>query len=101
MMTCGTCGGPVLWMGPITNLMHTECQDCGRINNQIVDAQHEDDDRCTSCDGTGDLHLADGEWLGECTACDAAEQHRAAAQEAAIQQAQSSAKDGDAVGGAE
>lgn len=22
--------------------------------------------RCSSCDGTGDVHRADGEWLGEC-----------------------------------
>jgi hypothetical protein len=27
--------------------------------------------RCKTCDGTGDVHRADGEWLGECTACDA------------------------------
>ncbi|MBB0026785.1 hypothetical protein [Ralstonia pickettii] len=25
--------------------------------------------RCEYCDGTGDVHRADGEWLGECTAC--------------------------------
>ncbi|WP_175770337.1 hypothetical protein [Burkholderia anthina] len=25
--------------------------------------------RCTSCDGTGDVHDATGEWRGVCTAC--------------------------------
>ena len=29
--------------------------------------------RCEYCDGTGDVHRADGEWLGECKECDAAE----------------------------
>jgi len=28
---------------------------------------------CEYCDGTGDVHRADGEWLGECKECDAAE----------------------------
>jgi hypothetical protein len=43
-MICATCGGEVLWMGPITNLTHTECQSCGRINNQVVEMQDDDDD---------------------------------------------------------
>ncbi|KQT52172.1 MULTISPECIES: hypothetical protein [unclassified Aureimonas] len=30
------------------------------------------EERCEYCDGTGDVHRADGEWLGECTACTAA-----------------------------
>lgn len=30
--------------------------------------------RCRYCDGTGDVHRADGEWLGECTECDARKQ---------------------------
>jgi hypothetical protein len=29
--------------------------------------------RCEYCDGTGDVHRADGEWIGECKECDAAE----------------------------
>ena len=29
--------------------------------------------RCEYCDGTGDVHRADGEWLGGCKECDAAE----------------------------
>jgi len=28
--------------------------------------------RCEYCDGTGDVHRLDGEWLGECTECDSA-----------------------------
>ncbi|PNG11913.1 hypothetical protein [Stutzerimonas stutzeri] len=29
--------------------------------------------RCENCDGTGDVHRADGEWLGECKECNQAE----------------------------
>lgn len=36
-MICATCFGPVEWKGPFSNLTHTECLDCGRINNQMVD----------------------------------------------------------------
>jgi hypothetical protein len=36
-MVCASCGGNVTWRGPITNLTHTECADCGAINNQLVD----------------------------------------------------------------
>lgn len=46
-MICATCGGQVIWKGPLSNLTHTECQDCGRINNQEVepaeDSEDEDD----------------------------------------------------------
>jgi hypothetical protein len=31
---------------------------------------------CEYCDGTGDVHRADGEWLGECTACSNSPQQR-------------------------
>lgn len=43
-MTCATCGGNVLWMGPITNLTHTECQQCGAINNQQPEHAGEEDE---------------------------------------------------------
>lgn len=36
-MECQSCGGLVLWCGPLTNLTHTECQSCGAINNQVVE----------------------------------------------------------------
>lgn len=26
--------------------------------------------RCEYCDGTGDVHRADGEWMGECPDCE-------------------------------
>lgn len=32
-----SCCGLVLWMGALSNLTHTECQECGAINNQDVD----------------------------------------------------------------
>lgn len=33
-MICNSCGGRVLWKGPLTALTHTECEGCGAINNQ-------------------------------------------------------------------
>lgn len=36
--------------------------------------QQADPKRCEYCDGTGDVHRADGEWLGECTVCKEAQQ---------------------------
>ena len=36
-MICQDCGGEVLWVGPPSNLTHTEYQWCGGINNQVVE----------------------------------------------------------------
>ncbi|WP_262983454.1 hypothetical protein [Leclercia adecarboxylata] len=41
-MQCATCGGQVIWMGPWANLTHTECQDCGAVNNQVADEQDDE-----------------------------------------------------------
>ena len=41
-MVCADCGGEVVWIGPITNLSHTECKQCGAINNYLNE-QGEDD----------------------------------------------------------
>lgn len=43
-MICASCGGPVIWMGPWSNLTHTECQECGAVNNQVVDEIPEEED---------------------------------------------------------
>ena len=43
-MECELCGGAVLWMGPLTNLTHTQCQSCGAINSQIPDPEHRPQD---------------------------------------------------------
>lgn len=40
-MTCSFCGGRVLWMGPLINLTHTQCQNCGQINCQEPEADAE------------------------------------------------------------
>jgi len=40
-MICATCHGEVIWKGPFSNLTHTECQQCGRINNQLVEQEEE------------------------------------------------------------
>jgi hypothetical protein len=36
-MECASCGGLVVWMGPWSNLTHTECQQCGAVNNQVAE----------------------------------------------------------------
>lgn len=36
-MTCSQCGGVVEWKGPLSNLTHTECRQCGAINSQLPD----------------------------------------------------------------
>jgi DnaJ-class molecular chaperone len=48
-MKCSICGGLVTWRGPLTDLTHTECNDCGGINCQIF----EDYTECETCEGTG------------------------------------------------
>ncbi len=41
-MHCATCGGQVIWMGPWSNLDHTECQECGAVNNQVAVKQDDE-----------------------------------------------------------
>ncbi|MEQ9723955.1 hypothetical protein ABQG65_22770 [Yersinia alsatica] len=36
-MQCSRCGGSVIWKGPMSALTHTECQQCGAINSQLVE----------------------------------------------------------------
>lgn len=43
-MICSLCGGSILWVGPWSNLSHTECQKCGGQNCQVVDDIEEDDE---------------------------------------------------------
>ena len=38
-MTCQSCGGLVLWRGPLTDLTHTECESCGAINNHVPEEE--------------------------------------------------------------
>ena len=35
-MECRDCGGAVEWKGRLSNLTHTECLNCGAVNNQLV-----------------------------------------------------------------
>ncbi|MEF4800011.1 hypothetical protein U9687_00595 [Escherichia coli] len=42
-MQCATCGGQVIWIGPWSNLTHTECQACGAVNNQIAKEREDDE----------------------------------------------------------
>lgn len=48
-MKCTNCGGLVTWRGPITDLTHTECADCGGRNCQ----EPEDARPCDTCHGEG------------------------------------------------
>lgn len=43
-MICQFCGGQVVWMGPLSQLTHTECQDCGRSNCQEADGEFQPED---------------------------------------------------------
>lgn len=43
-MICASCGGQVLWMGSWANLTHTQCQECGKENNQIPENQDDEDE---------------------------------------------------------
>ena len=45
-MECETCGGLVTWRGPLSALMHTECERCGSRNCQRPEPieQHEEVD---------------------------------------------------------
>lgn len=38
-MICSLCGGEVIWVGPLSNLTHTECQSCGATNSQVVEEE--------------------------------------------------------------
>ncbi len=40
-MICRYCHGLVIWKGPITNLTHTVCQNCGEINSQFLEQTYE------------------------------------------------------------
>lgn len=43
-MICQHCGGQVLWMGPFSNLTHTQCHNCGSMNCQVLEQQDEPED---------------------------------------------------------
>ncbi|EUD09166.1 hypothetical protein PO864_17830 [Providencia alcalifaciens] len=41
-MVCADCGGEVVWIGPITNLSHAECKQCGSVNNYLTEKVEDD-----------------------------------------------------------
>lgn len=43
-MVCRFCGGRVIWKGPLSNLTHTECENCGATNCQIVEESQSEDE---------------------------------------------------------
>jgi len=47
-MICSKCGGSVEWVGSLTKLTHTECQNCGERNSQILLEEEEDRNEQTS-----------------------------------------------------
>lgn len=51
-MICGLCGGQVVWVGPLSQLSHTECQECGTKNCQVpenefpIEDEEQEDEQC-------------------------------------------------------
>ena len=43
-MEYSLCGGLVTWRGPFSNLTHTQCENCGGTNCQIVEEADEQED---------------------------------------------------------
>lgn len=43
-MKCGECGGYAEWKGPLSDLTHSECSQCGAINAHLPDNPEEDED---------------------------------------------------------
>lgn len=43
-MQCEYCGGNVEWQGPLSNLTHTKCLNCGKINCQIINEEASQDE---------------------------------------------------------
>lgn len=57
-MVCSQCRGLVTWQGPLRELTHTQCQNCGGINCQIIDPVTDSDSECEEilcplCSGSG------------------------------------------------
>lgn len=42
-MKCSKCGGLVTWRGPIANMTHTQCENCGGINCQYPEYSDDPD----------------------------------------------------------
>lgn len=58
-MICGNCGQyGIRWMGPFSNLTHTECPHCGGQNCQREECQ---EDTCRECGAPG----CNGECYGD------------------------------------
>ena len=48
-MICGNCGSwRVEWKGPLSNLTHTECADCGATNCQTLEIEFDEDSELKS-----------------------------------------------------
>ncbi|MEX6144612.1 hypothetical protein AB6G46_10860 [Providencia hangzhouensis] len=58
-MICADCGGEVVWVGPITNLSHTECKQCGSVNNYLTEKVEDD----VVCEVNSTQLEADGEFV--------------------------------------
>ena len=64
-MKCSVCGGYVEWKGPLLNLTHTECSECGGINCQEPEVENVN---CSGCGGeiTPDLESPEQGVCGIC-----------------------------------
>ena len=43
-MECKECGGRAEWQGPLSNLTHTKCLECGAVNSQLPETE------CDECE---------------------------------------------------
>ena len=62
-MICGSCNQTgIRWVGPFSNLTHTECPHCGGQNCQLVDQPEEDEPKIAECGcgATGEVNYDDG-----------------------------------------
>ena len=68
-MQCSICGGLVIWKGPLVNLTHTECQQCGAMNSQIAEEPDFDEDPGTEYCECQNSPSEEEECSGICDAC--------------------------------
>lgn len=62
-MICGNCNqAGIRWVGPLSNLTHTECPHCGGTNCQLSDQPEEEELETAEClcGARGEVNYDDG-----------------------------------------
>jgi hypothetical protein len=63
-MICGNCNQiGIRWVGPFSNLTHTECPHCGGINCQVAGQVEEEESETAEClcGASGEVNYDDGQ----------------------------------------